>query len=277
MPLELKRQLVGDAELTVERQCQLLGINRSTYYYQSCRSDAYELVLMKELDELYTLHPYYGSRRMKCALCERGFEVGRDLVVALMRKMGIEAIYAKRKLSAPQPGHKIYPYLLRGAVITENDQVWSTDITYVRMRNGFLYLAAVIDWASRYVLSWRLSNSLDGGFCRDALLEALEKGKPNIFNTDQGAQFTSIDFTTLLESRGIRVSMDGKGRALDNVFVERLWRSVKQEEIYIKDYSDGVEAYEGLNRYFKFYNESRPHMSLGYRTPKSCYMRIDKN
>ena len=227
---------------------------------------------MKEIDKLYTMHPYYGSRRMKWALNEKGFEVGRDLVVALMRKMGIEAIYAKPKLSVSHPGHKIYPYLLRGMKITERDQVWSTDITYIRMRNGFLYLTAVIDWASRYVLSWRLSNSLDGYFCLEALLEALEKGKPSIFNTDQGSQFTSIDFTSVLEQHGIKISMDGRGRALDNIFVERLWRSVKQEEVYLKDYQDGSEALLGLDGYFQFYNKYRPHLSLGYKTPEKYYM-----
>ena len=278
MPLEVRRQFVGEAgtQLTIERQCQLLEVNRSTYYYQPCSSDERELLLMREIDELYTMHPYYGSRRMKWTLCENGFTVGRDLVVTLMRKMGIEAVYPKRKLSTPHPGHKIYPYLLRGIKVTQKDHVWSTDITYIRMSNGFLYLTAVIDWASRYILAWRLSNTLDGGFCREAVLEALAKGKPHIFNTDQGSQFTSIDFTSLLEVRGIRISMDGRGRALDNIYAERFWRSVKQEEVYIKDYKNGVEAYEGLNRYFIFYNEQRPHMSLGYKTPKMLYLGIDK-
>lgn len=276
MSLELKRKLVGETtELTVENQCQLLGISRSTYYYQPRGSDERELILMRELDELYTLHPYYGSRRMRIALREKGFEVGRDLIVGLMRKQGIEAIYPKRRLTLPHSGHKIYPYLLRGVKVTETNHVWSTDITYIRMRNGFLYLTAVMDWATRYVLAWRLSNTLDGGFCREALLEALEKGSPYIFNTDQGSQFTSVDFTGLLDKHGIKVSMDGRGRALDNVFVERLWRSVKQEEVYVKDYRDGVEAHEGLERYFMFYNKQRPHMSLGYKTPESCYFMVD--
>lgn len=227
---------------------------------------------MRELDELYTMHPYYGSRRMQWALNERGADVGRDLVVALMRRMGIETIYAKPKLSVPNHEHRVYPYLLRGIRVIEKNHVWSTDITYIRMRNGFLYLTAVIDWATRYVLSWRLSNTLDGIFCQEALLEALKKGHPRIFNTDQGAQFTCIGFTSLLEGEGIKISMDGRGRALDNVFVERLWRSVKQEEVYPKDYQDGLEAHRGLERYFVFYNTTRPHMSLGYKTPESYYI-----
>lgn len=233
-------------------------------------------MLMKEIDEIYTKHPYYGSRRMKWVLNNKGFEVGRDLVVTLMRKMGIEAIYAKPKLSTPHPGHKIYPYLLRGVKITEKDQVWSTDITFIRMSNGFLYLAAVMDWASRYILSWRLSNSLDGLFCREALLEALQNGKPIIFNTDQGTQFTSMEFINLLESRGIKISMDGRGRALDNVFIERLWRTVKQEEVYIKDYKDGIDVYLSLDNYFKFYNRDRPHLSLDYKTPEMCYTGLTR-
>lgn len=229
---------------------------------------------MRALDEIYTIHPYYGSRRMRHSLAQRGIEIGRDHVVTLMRLMGIEAIYAKPKLSQPHPEHKVYPYLLRGVSVSDRNHVWSTDITYIRMRNGFLYLAAVIDWATRYVLAWRLSNTLDGMFCRDVVLEAFEKGMPLIFNTDQGAQFTSTNFTGLLEEHGVKISMDGRGRALDNVFVERLWRSVKQEEVYIKDYKDGIDAFEGLQKYFVFYNKSRPHQSLGYKTPESCYMDL---
>ncbi len=188
-----------------------------------------------------------------------------------MKRMGIEAIYPRPNLSKPHPSHRVYPYLLRGVQILKKDQVWSTDITYLPMKNGFLYLTAVIDWYSRFVLAWRLSNSLDGGFCREVLLEALTKGKPEMFNTDQGAQYTSLQFTGILEKAGIRISMDGRGRALDNVWIERLWRTVKQEEVYIHDYADGIEAHKGLGKYFTFYNDKRPHSALGYVTPGNIY------
>jgi putative transposase len=268
------RRLLIDPEhktLSIGQQCGLLEVPRSTYYYEPCRDDSLNLKIMRHIDEIYTMHPYYGSRRIAWILNSRGFMVGRDLVMTLMRRMGIEAIYAKPRLSDPHPNHKIYPYLLRGYEINGKDQVWSMDITYIRMKSGFLYLAAVIDWFCRYILSWRLSNSMDVGFCIEALKEALETGKPLIFNTDQGAQFTSLDFTGILERNGIKISMDGRGRALDNVFIERFWRSVKQEEVYLKDYQDGLEAYQGLNRYFRFYNEERPHMALNYLSPAIVY------
>lgn len=217
--------------------------------------------------------PFYGKRRISAALQAMGHDVGVDLARTLMRRMGIEAIYPKPNLSEPHPNHKIYPYLLRGVEIEKINQVWSTDITYLRMRNGFLYLTAVIDWHSRFVLAWKLSNSLDGLFCREVLLEALKIGKPEMFNTDQGAQYTSTEFTQILEMAGIRISMDGRGRALDNVWVERLWRTVKQEEVYIRDYSDGLDAHRSLERYFGFYNEKRPHSSLGYVSPGSVYKK----
>ncbi len=188
-----------------------------------------------------------------------------------MRRMGIEAIYPKPNLSQPHPDHKVYPYLLRGVEIERINQVWSTDITYLRMRNGFLYLTAVIDWYSRYVLAWKLSNSLDGIFCREVVLAALKKGRPDIFNTDQGAQYTSIEFIKILVEAGISISMDGRGRCLDNVWIERLWRTVKQEEVYIRDYTDGLDAHRNLNRYFNFYNETRPHSSLNYMSPGTVY------
>jgi putative transposase len=273
IPITQKRELIDrdGNELSIDRQCQLIDLNRSTLYYESSNNNALELAVKREIDEIYTLHPYYGSRRMRWMLNKRGYNIGRERVVTLMRSMGIQAIYAKPKLTVAHPGHKIYPYLLRGIKVTKKDHVWSTDITYIRMRSGFLYLTAVIDWASRYVLAWRLSNSLEGTFCREAVQESLTKGKPQIFNTDQGSQFTSMEFTDVLECQGIRVSMDGRGRALDNVFVERLWRSVKQEEVYLKDYLDGIEAHNSLKDYFKFYNESRPHSSLGYITPMRVY------
>ena len=226
---------------------------------------------MRRIDEQYTARPFYGSRRMTRWLIERGEEVNRKRVRRLMRTMGLEAIYPKPRLSAAGKGHKVYPYLLRGVTIERADQVWSTDITYVPMASGFMYLAAVIDWFSRYVIAWRLSNTLDGSFCLEMLEDALRGGKPEVFNTDQGVQFTAAAFTGRLESAGVAVSMDGRGRALDNVFVERLWRSVKYEDIYIQGYDTVPGLHRGLARYFAFYNDERPHQSLGYRTPAAVY------
>lgn len=215
--------------------------------------------------------PFYGKRRISAVLKSKGYNVGVDLARTLMKRMGIESIYPKPKLSKLHPSHKIYPYLLRGVKIRRKNQVWSTDITYLPMRNGFLYLTAVIDWYSRYVLSWKLSNSLDGLFCREVLLEALKKGTPDIFNTDQGCQYTSVEFTRILAEARIQISMDGRGRFLDNIWVERLWRTVKQEEVYIRDYVDGHDAYRSLDQYFNFYNEERLHSSLGYLSPGTIY------
>lgn len=226
---------------------------------------------MRMIDEEYTAHPFLGSRRMRIWLTRQGEEVNRKRVQRLMRKMGLEAIYPKPNLSVAGRGHKVYPYLLRGVKIERPDQVWSTDITYVPMRQGFMYLAAVIDWYSRYVITWRLSNTLDGQFCVEMLEEALRGGRPEIFNTDQGVQFTASAFTGCLERAGVSVSMDGRGRALDNVFVERLWRSVKYEDIYIRGYETVSELSEGLDRYFAFYNHERFHQSLGYQTPAAVY------
>jgi Transposase and inactivated derivatives len=228
--------------------------------------------MMREIDMLYMIRPYYGKRRMSFELGKKGYKVGVGLARTLMKRMGLEAVYAKPKLSVPHPAHKVYPYLLRGVEINRVNQVWSTDITYIRMRNGFLYLTAVIDWYSRYVIAWKLSNSLDGIFCREVLLEAIRKGKPEIFNTDQGAQYTSMEFTKILLEAGILISMDGRGRAIDNIWIERLWRTVKQEEVYIQDYADGRDAYLRIERYFGFYNYERPHSSLGYQTPGLIYL-----
>lgn len=223
------------------------------------------------MDKLYTDHPHYGKRNMSMNLKNTGFNVGVDLARTLMRKMGIEAIYQKPNLSKPNPNHKVYPYLLRGVAILRINQVWSTDITYIPMRNGFLYLTVVIDWYSRYALAWKVSNSLDGTFCREVLLEALTIGCPETFNTDQGAQYTSMEFIRILLDRGIKVSMDGRGRAIDNVFMERLWRSIKYEDIYIRDYCNGAELYAGVKQYFFFYNTERLHSSLQYRPPAEVY------
>jgi putative transposase len=257
--------------LSVRRQCELLGLNRSSLYHQPAGETSEDLRLMRLIDERYTACPFYGSRRMTVWLTEQGEGVNRKRVQRLMRVMGLEAIYPKPRLSTAGKGHRLYPYLLRGVTVVRPDQVWSTDITYVPMASGFMYLAAVIDWFSRYVITWRLSNTLDGGFCLEMLEDALGAGKPEVFNTDQGVQFTAAAFTGRLESAGVAVSMDGRGRALDNVFVERLWRTVKYEDIYIQGYDTVPGLHHGLARYFAFYNDERPHQSLDYRTPAAVY------
>jgi putative transposase len=258
--------------LSICRQCELLGLGRSSFYYEPAVETAANLALMKLIDQQYTDHPFYGSRKMTHWLQEvMKLEVNRKRVQRLMRLMGLEAIYPKPKLSVTGQGHKVFPYLLRDVTIGRVNQVWSTDITYVPMPNGFMYLAAVIDWYSRYVIAWRLSNTLDGSFCLDMLDEALSLGRPEVFNTDQGVQFTAEAFTSRLLSAGVAVSMDGKGRCLDNVFVERLWRSVKYEEIYLRCHETVPQLSKGLGRYFPFYNEERLHQSLDYRTPGQVY------
>lgn len=226
---------------------------------------------MQEIDQIYTESPFYGSRRITEELGVRGHEVNRKRVVRLMKKMGIQAIFPKRHLSKSSESHVKYPYLLRGLRITRPDQVWATDITYIRVGGGYLYLTAIMDWFSRYVLSWKLSNTLDVSFCLEALEEALDISKPEIFNSDQGCQYTSRDFTGALESQGIKISMDGKGRCYDNILVERLWRSVKYEEVYLKRYETGKESFEGLSSYLRFYNERRLHQSLDYKPPQEVY------
>lgn len=259
-------------DLKLARQCRLLSIGRTSIYYHPCISEGNK-ELMRHIDELYTEDPTRGTRRMCAALRRRGIEIGRGKARKIMQLLGIAAIYRKPNLSKPCPGHKIYPYLLRNVKITRVNQVWSTDITYIRLEHGFAYLTAVIDWYSRYVLAWRLSTSLDAGFCVDTLKEALDKyGNPEIFNTDQGSQFTSEDFTDELKKRGIKISMDGKGRALDNVFVERLWRTVKYEDVYLKDYGNIIECRKGLGEFFERYNNHREHQSLEYRYPKEVYL-----
>jgi putative transposase len=257
--------------LSILRQCELLDLNRSTYYLPPATESEEDLRLMRLIDRQFLETPFYGSRRMAECLKRSGETVNRKRVQRLMALMGLEALHPKPRTTAAAPGAKAYPYLLRDRELTRVDEVWSSDITSVPMRHGFMYLTAVIDWYSRYVLSWRLSNTLDGGFCLEALDEALSRGKPEIFNTDQGSQFTSREYTGRLEEAGIAVSRDGRGRALDNVFVERLWRSVKYEDIYIKDYELVPELESGLTAYFRFYDEDRPHQSLGYRTPGEVY------
>ena len=257
--------------LSVRRQCELLGLSRSSLYYEAAVETAANLRLMRRIDEEYTAHPFLGSRRMAKWLIEQGEAVNRKRVRRLMRLMGLEAIYPKPKLSAAGRGHRIYPYLLRDVRIERPDQVWSTDITYVPLASGFMYLAAVIDWYSRYVVAWRLSNTLDGSFCLEMLEEALSRGRPEVFNTDQGVQFTAQAWTGRLESAGVAVSMDGRGRCLDNVFVERLWRTVKYEDVYLWRYEAVPELQRGLGRYFPYYNEERLHQSLNYQTPAAVY------
>lgn len=252
--------------MTIQRQCALLGVPRSAYYYQPRPESAENLKLLRQLDELYLRCPFFGSRKMAVEL-----GVNRKRAQRLMRILGIEAHYPKPNLSKPAPGHEVYPYLLRGVAIERANQVWSTDITYIPMRGGFLYLAAVIDWFSRYVLSWELSNTLETGFCLAALDAAFGFGQPEIFNSDQGTQFTSADFLAKLKKRRIDISMDGRGRALDNVFIERLWRSLKYEMIYPGDFADGAELHAALQNYFHFYNYQRPHQALGYKTPADFY------
>jgi putative transposase len=271
--VELKRSLVeaDHPQLSVRRQCDLLGLCRSSLYYQPAAETPENLALMKLIDKHYTAHPYFGSRKMALWLQRSGHEVNRKRVQRLMRLMGLEAIYPKPKLSVADPQYKKYPYLLRDVPVERPDQVWSADITYVPLPGGFMYLAATIDWYSRYVLAWRLSNTLDGSFCLDMLDEALSLGKPEVFNTDQGVQFTAEAWTSRLLSAGVAVSMDGKGRCLDNVFVERLWRTVKYEDIYLKGYEAVPPLQSGLKAYFPFYNEERPHQSLDYRTPAEVY------
>jgi putative transposase len=249
----------------------LLGLCRSSLYYEPAAETAENLRLMRLIDQEYTAHPFLGSRRLTKWLIEHGEPVNRKRVQRLMRLMGLEAIYPKPKLSAAGRGHRVYPYLLRDVKVERPDQVWSADITYVPLASGFMYLSAVIDWYSRYVVAWRLSNTLDGSFCLEMLEEALGRGRPEVFNTDQGVQFTAQAWAGRLESAGVAVSMDGRGRCLDNVFVERLWRSVKYEDVYLHRYEAVPQLAGGLRRYFGYYNEERLHQSLGYRTPAVVY------
>jgi putative transposase len=260
-------------ELSLSHQCRLLGINRSSYYLQPTEETVYNTVLMNLIDQEFTAHPFYGSRRMAAWLSGKGYPVNRKHVQRLMQKMNLEAIYPKPNLSKADAGHKKYPYLLRDVEIAFPDHVWSTDITYIRLAGGFAYCTAILDWYSRYILAWRVSNTIDTGFCLEALEEALERSKPIIFNMDQGAQFTSIAFIGMLENASIKISMDGRGRALDNIFVERLWRSLKYEDIYLKDYESVKEARSGIARYFLFYNNERLHQALQYRCPRDVYFK----
>jgi putative transposase len=275
LTLEQKRKAIEPANrnITVYRQCELLGLNRGTLYYKSRCDTGYSEMLMKLIDRQYVETPFYGIDKMTEYLCRQGHHVNHKRVRRLMRQMGLEAVYPRRKrgLSISDRQHKIYLYLLKDVGITRADQVWSADITYLRMYRGWLYLVAVMDWFSRYVLSWELSTTLECEFCVIALKRALSIGRLQVFNTDQGSQFTSDDFTKVLQTADIQISMDGKGRVFDNIFVERLWRTVKVEEVYLRDYQTVAEARYGLGRYFEFYNNRRFHQSLDYRRPAEVY------
>lgn len=258
--------------LSLRRQCALLGLNRATYYWQPAGESALNLVLMRIIDQEYTRAPFYGYRKMTARLTrQHGYAVNHKRMARLMRKMGLQAIFPGPRTSIPHPQHKKYPYLLRHLKLDRPNQVWAADITYVPMPHGFMYLVAVMDWYSRYVLAWQLSNTLDRAFCLEALERALQHGQPEIFNTDQGVQFTAQAFTHKLETCGIQISMAGRGRAFDNIFVERLWRSVKYEDVYLKEYASVPALYHGLKAYFELYNHERPHQSLAYQTPADVH------
>jgi putative transposase len=258
--------------LSIRRQCELLQVSRSSVYYEPVATSAEQLAIMRRIDELHLKYPFYGSRKLARCLKAEGNDTNRKQVQRLMRVMGIEGMAPKADTSRPAPENPTYPYLLRNVKVCRVNQVWSTDITYIPMAHGFVYLVAVMDWYSRRVLSWRASNTMDAAFCIEALQEALSTfGTPEIFNTDQGAQFTSEAFTAVLRGHGVKISMDGKGRCIDNIFVERLWRSVKYEEVYLHAYASVAEARTGLARYFDFYNRERPHQALGYQTPDAFH------
>ena len=261
-----------DKPLSLKRQCSLLSLSRSGLYYVPRGESEFNLSLMREMDETFLKYPFFGSRQMTRFLVNKGHSVGRERVTRLMRIMGLHAIYQEPRTTIVNPENKKYPYLLRGMKIDHANQVWSTDITYISMKKGFLYLTAIIDWYSRKILSWRLSNSMDVGFCIEALQEAMNRyGKPEIFNSDQGSQYTSLSFIGILQNAGVRISMDGRKRCRDNIFIERFWRSLKYEEIYIHNYESGIEARKGIGKWINFYNEYRPHSGLDGTTPDHAY------
>ena len=261
----------GHPELSIRRQCELLGLNRSSYYYEPASESEENLAVMREIDRLYTQYPFLGYRVMTAMVRREIPDVNKKRVQRLMRKMGLQAIYPQKKTSQPHPQHRVYPYLLRDLTIDRPNRVWCADITYVPMRRGFMYLVAIMDWHSRYILTWELSNSLDRFFCLTALDQALTQARPEIFNTDQGAQFTANDFTGRLLAQDIRISMDGRGRVFDNIFIERFWRTLKYQHIYLHDYETVVALWQGLRQYIQMYNEERPHQALKYRTPAEVY------
>lgn len=271
--VEQKRRLIepGHEQISIRRQCELVGLNRGSYYYQAASESALNLELMRKIDEQYLKTPFYGWPRMTDYLQKEGYAINHKRVQRLMKIMGLQAIYPRPRPKQERHNHKIYPYLLQGVEIVRPHQVWSSDITYIPLQTGFMYLVAIIDWYSRYILAWELSNTLDGHFCQVALQQALTQGRPEIFNTDQGVQFTATEFTDILEQAHIQISMDGRGRALDNIFIERFWRSLKYEDIYIRDYATVIDLLAGLERYFTFYNLERPHQSLDYCTPTEVH------
>ena len=269
---ERKAMIERRPDLSLSRQCRLVSISRSSFYHTLRGESSENLALMRRIDELFLKYPFYGSRQMGRQLRREGGCVGRHRVRRLMRLMGLEAIYQAPKTSTPHPGHRIYPYLLRNVRVVRPDHVWCADITYIPVRRGFLYLVAIMDWATRHVLAWRLSNTLDASFCIEALQEAMaEHGKPEIFNTDQGSQFTSLDFTGVLKEAGIAISMDGRGRCLDNIFIERLWRSLKYEAVYLHELTDGFAAGRVIGQWMAFYGTERPHSALDGATPMEAY------
>jgi len=270
---ERKAMITRDApDLSLSRQCRLLSISRSSFYYAPKGESPENLALMRRIDELFMKHPFYGSRQMVRQLRRDGVCVGRHRVRRMMRLMGLEAIYQAPRTSRPYPTHRIYPYLLKGMAIDRPDRAWCADITYIPVQHGFLYLVAIMDWATRYVLSWRLSNTMDAGFCVEALNDALARyATPEIFNTDQGSQFTSLDFTGVLRDASVAISMDGRGRCMDNIFIERLWRSLKYEAVYLHELTDGFKAERVIGEWIDFYNTERPHSSLGGQTPAEAY------
>jgi len=271
--VEQKRRLIepGHEQISIRRQCELVGLNRASYYYEPARESVLNLELMRKIDEQYMKTPFYGWPRMTAYLRREGYAINHKRVQRLMKLMGLQAIYPRPRPKSERHNHKIYPYLLRDVEIVRPNQVWSSDITYIPLDTGFMYLVAVIDWYSRYILTWELSNTLDGHFCQVALQQALTQGRPDIFNTDQGVQFTATDFTDILEQAHIQISMDGRGRALDNIFIERFWRSLKYEDIYIWNYATVPDLLAGLERYFTLYNFERPHQSLDDQTPAEVY------
>ncbi|MEM8777564.1 MAG: IS3 family transposase [Cyanobacteria bacterium P01_G01_bin.49] len=261
-------------KLTISTQCELLKLSRSTYYYQAQETSSEELMMLRLLDKQYLKTPFYGSRKMTKYLIEQGYEVNRKRVIRLMRKLGLQAVYPKKRTTIPNQSHKIYPYLLRDLAIAKSNQVWCTDITYLPVRKGHFYLVAIMDWFSRKTLSWRISNTMEVDFCLDALSEALSSyGKPEIFNSDQGSQFTSIEFTQRLKEMDVKISMDGRGRCHDNIFIERLWRSIKYELIYLFEFNDGNHLKQEVKKWFKWYNAERFHQALNYQTPDTVYWK----
>lgn len=275
LSVDQKRSLINcdDGKISMRGQCKLIELNRSLLYYAPVQVSAETLRIMNRIDEIYMACPFYGKRRIAAVLQREGIPIGSEKVATLMKKMGLVALYPKRNLSKRKQTHKIYPYLFRDLPIVYANHVWSADITYIRMSGGFMYLIAVIDWFSRYVLGWALSNTLATDFCLEALEMAFVNGQPDIFNTDQGCQFTSEEFTGMLIAREIKISMDGRGRALDKIFIERLWRSLKYENIYLNEYHTGHALRNGVQKYFEFYNNVRPHQSLGYLSPADVYKK----